>query len=132
MPIFSEVTGSPESILRPYLDAALKLTVSASLDSPSAPLFTSYYLQHASTSSSPSQSSPVDPPSTILVTPSLNPYLAELADSAATNAESVFWDAIQSLRSSQSQSASIGKVPSAENFWPPIVEQSADEQDEEW
>jgi hypothetical protein len=132
IPLLEPTSSSPELILKPYLDATLSLTAA---ESPTEPLFTTYYIQHPSRSSV--VSSPISNSSmpTVLVTPSPTTLLTESSDSAATNAEAVFWEAVHTLKS-------LGILPRVDNanpeqgdvesFWP-LIEGDPDEEGEaEW
>ncbi|KAF5349353.1 hypothetical protein D9758_011782 [Tetrapyrgos nigripes] len=119
-PISKDDTSSadPETILRPYLDATLRLASPDSSNPPSdapksiKPLFTTFYLQScpldassASTSSSTNASTQTATSAstpTYLITPSL-PLLPipSSPDEAATNAERVFWEAVRTLKGSR-------------------------------
>jgi len=118
LPVESENVGSPETLLRPYLDAVLSLAVDRS---PGQPLLTALYLDRVNVTP------PIPTPevaSMCLVTPPVyNERLPEAPDMAAVHAEEVFWKAVQLL---QTSSGSLGSTPSS--FWPP----AESEVDEEW
>lgn len=133
----STSSASPESLLKPYLDAMLALTIASSPSTPTEPLFTTYYIQNLSSlqppsTEPPSESLPTRPagrPSTVLITPTPSTLLPESADSATTNAEAVFWEAVKTLKS-LSPSADT-REEDIETFWPP-VEADPDEVVEDW
>lgn len=128
MPLLEPPSSSPESILKPYLDATLSLTLSSSQNPPTEPLFTTYYIQHINPPSSPV----LDSTSTVLVTPPPSILLPESSDSAATTAEAVFREAVRTLRPLHPTADSVnldeGQV---ETFWPP-VDGDPEEEAEEW
>ncbi|KAG7096397.1 hypothetical protein E1B28_003840 [Marasmius oreades] len=126
---------SPETLLKPYLQATLRLRAETSPDSePLTPIFTSFYNQrspppaHASTPRSPSTTSSTRSsvlPNYILVPQlSLQP-LPEPPDIANVNAEKVFWDAMRFLRP-QALSADQAEGLS---FWPPLPRDEEDDDD---
>jgi Rab proteins geranylgeranyltransferase component A len=120
---FLSTTSSAELLLKPYLEATLALTPSPSTQ----PLFTVFYIQHPP---------PPPPPSSslerrnFLVTPPPASRLPDAADSAATNAETVFWEAVSVLksvpRSGEEESLEI------DNFWPSQNAAAEEEAEEEW
>jgi Rab proteins geranylgeranyltransferase component A len=124
MKLLSSTVSSAESLLQPYLTATLALTPSP----PTTPLFTTFYIQHA----------PPPPPvytnpsghCTFLVIPAPNNLLPESADSAATDAETVFWEAVSLLkalpRHRDDESFEI------DSFWPSQKSVAEEEVDEEW
>jgi hypothetical protein len=133
MPILEQQSSSPETILKPYLDATLSLTVT-SPDSLTEPLFSTYYIQKLPPASSSKPSSPLlsDLPSTVLITPPPSTLLPESSDSAATNAEAVFHEAIRTLKSIQETLESVNLDEGEdEPFWP-LIEGNPDEEAEEW
>lgn len=126
-----EPSSSPETVLKPYVDAILSLTTMASSDTPAEPLFWIYYNQNLS----PSISSNISPPSslhippTVLITPLPSILLPETSDSAATNAEAVFHEALKSLQP-KAESAHVDAQDTVP-FWPPI-EGDPGEEAEQW
>lgn len=119
-------TVSPETLLKPYLDAILALGSSSpsaaeaeAIPTPRTPLFTLFYAQHPPVSLPPpvfASTSPPDGPdsstspstvtsssisvkdSTVLVTPPLPPSLAESSDLASQAAEAMFFKVVEVLR----------------------------------
>ncbi|KAI0693488.1 GDP dissociation inhibitor-domain-containing protein [Cytidiella melzeri] len=127
LPNNQSISQTPEQLLRPYLHATLRLASPESSDSLDVvePLFTLFYMQHPA-------SGPSKPSSSILRAVSYAPHLPEIADSAVTNAEGIFWDVIKSLKA-------VGRHPErndevdrgesdVESFWPPLeyVEENDD------
>lgn len=132
----STSSASPESLLKPYLDAMLALTNAPSSSTHTEPLFTTYYVQNLylpyppptepSSESLPASSSGRSP--TVLISPSPSTLLPESVDSATTNAEAVFWEAMKTLKS---LSPAGDKHEDIETFWPPI-EADPDEVVDDW
>ena len=132
MPLLNNDTPSQtaEELLRPYLDATLTL---ASTGSPSSgdlqPLFTMFYTRHpnGTVPGNPENSSSLSP---ILHTKPYAPHLPEIADSAATNGEAIFWDTIKALKTldrhpgrkngDDSGEDNIGMGREVDSFWPPL------------
>lgn len=119
IPPSPEASISPETLLKPYLDATLSLSSSPSTTAdPSSstpilvvPLFTSFYLQSPSSSLASSDSTSTSPPSpskysqaispqsSVLLTPAQTILpLPDWGDAAAVNAEAVFWKAVKVLQ----------------------------------
>jgi hypothetical protein len=124
----------PEPSIDPYLNTVL------SLANVSEPLFKLVYAQHVPWP--PSSASRIDQPSTCL-SPALPPHMVEIADSASSAAESLFFRVIDLLKSKSPQTwntestgeTSIGgdifselKVP----MWPPLEGPREDEGGEDW
>lgn len=144
MPLSSSSSESnPEQLLRPYLNATLALTRSDTSD-PVKPLFTMFYIQHPAPSPllpSPSASTSTSaPPILTPLPPSLTPILPESQDTASTNAEAVFWKAVDILKSlnrrrgrTEAETEEEGEFPEITSFWPPM-EADIDDNDEgdEW
>jgi Rab proteins geranylgeranyltransferase component A len=133
MPILDSVDTSPELLLRPYLEATLSLAVTPTLTSAPAPLFTIFYVQHSPPNEVPTT---VTATSKYLVTPSPSHLLSESLDSAATNAEAVFRDAISILKHSletvETQENAINTDMEAEEivpFWPTLSDNDGDTDD---
>jgi hypothetical protein len=128
MPLLDPSSSSPESILKPYLDATLSLTVPSSLDSRIEPLFTTYYIQRLDPPLSPVS----DAPSTVLITPPPSTLLPVSSDSAATNAEAVFREAVRALNSVRPTADSVNlDEEQIESLWPPM-DVYPEEEAEEW
>ena len=114
----------------------LTLTNAPSPSTRTEPLFTTYYIQKlsppipppAEPSSESLLTSSSDRPFTILISPSPSTLLPESADSATTNAEAVFWEAVKTLKS---LSPADGKHEDIKTFWPPI-EADLDEVVDDW
>ena len=124
--ILTDHESEPETVLRPYLDAALTLT-SSSLEDPTKPLMTLYYLQTMSVSDLVLLSD--DPRS--FTTTSDTPYIAEIADSAATHAEEAFFTIAKELEKrgvkrnkvkklGQEQEGAEEEEGPVTQFWPPF------------
>lgn len=136
MPLLEPTSSSPESILKPYLDATLSLTVTPLLMPLTQALFTMYYIQHPprppAAPSSPISNNLVP---TVLITPSPVTLLPESSNSAATNAEAVFWEAVHTLKSLGIRPRVDDTNPDQgdiEGFWP-LIEGDPDEGGEaEW
>lgn len=141
MPLAGPSSQTAEELLKPYLDATL--TLAASGDAEAAvvePIHSLFYIQHASP---PSQSSPeIQASSDPIFLPAQNSaLLAESADSAATNAETVFWKVVDTLKEvkGNKKAPTDEKVEEAgeketkekviDSFWPPISDTSVVEQD---
>jgi Rab proteins geranylgeranyltransferase component A len=125
-------TIPPESLLRPYLNTTLALASRPYATSPVQPLFTAYYIQHFP--------SPVTatPGSSFLIPPPPSHILSESLDTAVTNAEAVFWHAVDILKSSstesdlqagQSAETAASNIGNIDSFWPPL---SADPDEDDW
>ncbi|KAE9410705.1 FAD/NAD(P)-binding domain-containing protein [Gymnopus androsaceus JB14] len=113
----------PERLLKPYLDATLSLSLSSSSSSaatPVDPLFTSFYIQ------SPSSSSSAPSPSAI-------PNMQELGRRSCGGCREVFWKGVEVLKSRKGRKASeeavsgegmkegeFGVEINIESFWPSI------------
>ncbi|KAF9259929.1 FAD/NAD(P)-binding domain-containing protein [Marasmius fiardii PR-910] len=119
---------SPETLLKPYLQATVKLRTDPE---PLTPIFTSYYNQRSSppafapptpASPSTSESLRLSALSNYIVVPhlSLQP-LPEPPDIANINAEKVFWDVMRILR----PEALNAEEPS---FWPPLPRDDEDDE----
>ncbi|KAJ2984837.1 hypothetical protein NUW54_g10361 [Trametes sanguinea] len=132
-------SSSAEQLLRPYLRAALTLTVppSASAETqPAEPLFAVFYIQHP-VSSPLSASSEAD--SDIIVTPPCTPLLPAIADAATQNAEAMFWRAVEQLtgqgkpeeRDEKEEKGSEDDSEAIDSFWPPLDAAEA-EISEDW
>ena len=122
---------SAETALRPYLDAALTLTVS-----PASPLFTLFYKESVTKLAPPASDAAQ---STLITSPPYAPYLTEVGDSAASNAEAMFWDAVKALTASKRypKHAAEGETKAdedakngPESFWPPL--DYVEDDSEEW
>ncbi|KZT66985.1 FAD/NAD(P)-binding domain-containing protein [Daedalea quercina L-15889] len=128
LPLLEQTSESAEALLRPYLDATLGLVVPDPASSvPVQPLFSVFYIEHPeslaaapSTGDASALSVLRPPPSSILI--------SEQADSAAVNAEALFWKAVGALKA-------VGRRPKrrmddgedmgeeeveVEGFWPPL------------
>ncbi|OCH86038.1 FAD/NAD(P)-binding domain-containing protein [Obba rivulosa] len=123
-----EYSSSAEELMRPYLDATLSLTTSASDvagASPAQPLFTLFYIQQL-----PPSPASTDATSTTLVTPPATSLISELADAATEQAEKIFWRAAELLNASR-KSEDAKKVE-VESFWPPLDVIEDEPNLEEW
>ncbi|KAL6304085.1 GDP dissociation inhibitor-domain-containing protein [Sparassis latifolia] len=126
-------TQTAEHLLRPYVDATLSLTTRPSdCDAPHA-LFTLFYIQQPPTSS-PS----VEAHSALLLTPPCAPLMSERGDSAATEAETMFWKAVGALkaagrrpRAKDGEEAGRDEARDVGAFWPPL-DAAADETGDDW
>lgn len=133
------VTQSPEGLLRPYLDATLSLLSPRSPETNVAlsPVFSLFYMQHCRVPETKAQSA-VNLSPGILYSESYSPFLPEIADSAATQGESMFWSAVRALKAAErypQQTDRGGDVDAiqdlpreVESFWPPL-EHMEDEED---
>lgn len=119
-----EKPSSPESLLRPYLDALLNLAVDPS-KAPIKPLFTTFYFENPVL---PLNNSGKEHSSNYLI-PSAIPFasLPDTPDYAAVIAESTFKEAIRVLRETEGD-VQEGDVP----FWPPLQRDDDDDDDMEW
>jgi len=122
-----EESLSPESLLRPYLDALLNLAVDPS-KAPIKPLFTTFYFEN---SVLPLNNSGTEHLSNYLV-PSAIPFasLPDTPDYAAVIAESTFKEAVRVLRETGPAEGDVqeGNIP----FWPPLQRDDDDDDDMEW
>jgi hypothetical protein len=119
---------SPESLLRPYLDALLNLSVDPS-KVPIKPLFTTFYFEIPMT---PLKNPGIEHPSSYLV-PSAVPFapLPDMPDNAAIIAESTFKEAVTTLRATgpaKGDEQGGDDVP----FWPPLEKDDDDDNDMDW
>lgn len=117
------VTGGddPEQLLKPYVDAILSLT------NVSEPLFKVTYIQRVSQTSTP----PILTQSSVFVSPTLPPHLAEISDSASSAAEKIFFGVVDTLKA-KNPTAWTTETPDSENssgdrfvelkvpMWPPL------------
>jgi len=119
--------------LKPYLDATLSLTRTPSQDSPTEPLFSKFYTQKLSPTipSNVSAESGLDLPPTILITPPPSTLLPESSDSAATNAEAVFHEAVRTLKSLRPSIERVNLDEGEGPFWP-LSEGDSEEEGDEW
>jgi hypothetical protein len=120
--VLEPATSSPESFLRPYLDATLTLAQQSEAATPIQPLFTIFYNQELP----PRELSPMpsQAPSSYLVMPVNSCLLPDSSDTAATNAEAVFWEAVRVLKPLQRQSSHEDTETQRystgiNSFWPP-------------
>ena len=139
--LLNEATShSAEELLKPYLDATLSLAANnlETTESGSSPLQPLYVLFYGQDSSTPLQPGLQDLPSpnAIFIPPANSGIISELADTAAANAETVFWKVVEVLKEvkRQRRTAAEGEETKddelvIENFWPPISDISVVEQD---
>ncbi len=121
---------TPEGLLRPYVDALLRLAVNPSR-APLSPLFSLFYLEVPDAHVLPSEG---DPQASTYLVPAALPIasLPDFPDQATTAAEATFRAATQILRK-------LNPPPEAEGeegeeptpFWPPLPTDE-DEDDSEW
>ncbi|KAF8165133.1 GDP dissociation inhibitor-domain-containing protein [Crassisporium funariophilum] len=137
LPILSELESldSPESLLTPYLDALLSLSLDPA-ESPIQPLFTSFYLD-IPTDAPPSASAPAEAsmasPTYLVPAPLQITPFPDLPDDAARIAESTFMEAVKILQSQ----GHLGNLRIDEDgmnsdvvFWPPLpVDEEAEDSD---
>ncbi|KIP10590.1 hypothetical protein PHLGIDRAFT_22209 [Phlebiopsis gigantea 11061_1 CR5-6] len=117
MPLLDEEmkAQTPEQLLRPYLNAALTITLPHAAEDRLEPLFMLFYKQHPTTVLMPSDDE--SPP--LLPDPSIPLYLPEMADSSVHVAEATFWRAIEQLKAADV----------IDSFWPPL---DVVEEEDEW
>ncbi|KAI0056682.1 FAD/NAD-P-binding domain-containing protein [Artomyces pyxidatus] len=120
----------PETILNPYLDAILSLTVSPSPEAsiPPTPLFTLFYAEHPSERTQ--STSTENKSSTVLVSPPISTALSETSDAASDAAEVLFFKAIEILKARRREAWTVregsveagsgGDVFEELKFWPPL------------
>ena len=124
----------PEPSIDPYLNTIL------SLANVSEPVFKLVYIQHVPWS--PSSTSGIDQPP-VFISPALPPHLAEIADSASSAAESLFFRVIDLLKTKNPQTwtaESTGEASAAGDkfsqlkipMWPPSEGPREDEGGEDW
>ncbi|KAH9843639.1 FAD/NAD-P-binding domain-containing protein [Rhodofomes roseus] len=138
LPLLEQTTRSAEALLRPYVDATLSLTVPDSASPTSTqPLFTLFYIEHPDLPPSSSAASESQIPS-ILAPLRSSTLLPEQADSATTNAETLFWKAVSALkaagrrpkrRTGEGEEEGEEEVE-VEGFWPPL--DIVDDPEEDW
>lgn len=128
LPASSDTAQTPESLLRPYLDATLTLLSrpSPNTDTSDEPLFSLFYRQrsaHALITTEATSKTPSD----ILIAEAYSPYFPEIADSAARQAESTFWRAVEALKAAgrvqqkmEDEEGAEGNARDVESFWPPL------------
>ncbi|KDQ65124.1 hypothetical protein JAAARDRAFT_188375 [Jaapia argillacea MUCL 33604] len=131
-----------KAILTPYVNATMALTKRPSSgDVVSDPIFTLFYIQNQLLPSN--SENEVTPPlpdlETCFTTPPISPTLSECADSAAMNAEKLFWKAVNALKGHPTHTPGQGEeIPEGqdlveiESFWPPLETIVDDEGDESW
>jgi hypothetical protein len=108
--------STSECLLKPYLDATLALTHTSL-----TPLFTLFYIYHPPLPSSNHSSA-----TTCLTTPPKSVLLSESADSSATIAESLFWEASTILKSLPQHA-----TKEIDRMWP-LVDVSVEDDADEW
>ncbi|KAI0052654.1 FAD/NAD(P)-binding domain-containing protein [Auriscalpium vulgare] len=138
---FSNSEKSPESQLKPYLDAILSL-ISSSDDGASTAeaLFKVFYIQHPH--QTPTLATTGAEAATALLIPSVSTALTETADASSVAAEAVFFKAVEILkakhpeawspRDSETKSGSGGDVFEEIAFFPPTEFDDAEDAGEEW
>ncbi|KAI0314736.1 GDP dissociation inhibitor-domain-containing protein [Amylostereum chailletii] len=150
LPFTDPTDVTPESLLKPYLNALLSLLSSPAPSEPHhepapgrstpEPLFSLFYIQHPP--STPSSTSAPSPNPTLLVTPPPVPGLSATADAASASAEALFFRAVESLKAlrpelnvdmeeGEAHSGSGGDVFAELKFWPPL-EGEPEDVGEEW
>lgn len=107
-------------MLKPYLDAMLGLTTSAPTDLSPTPLFTTYYSQALSATDAMHDDLDIS----VLVAPTPQPLMSEVSDTAAINAEMLFWKAINALKS-----FNYPEINKIEEFW--VSDTAPDDEDPE-
>jgi hypothetical protein len=110
---------SPETMLQPYLEAALTLTKE---DQPITPLFSLFYtqLEHGLSSGEDRW-----------LVPRVTTLISECADSAAIVAEEMFRKSVRvldDLRRERGAEVAGGPVP----FWPPLEDEGGNGEVEDW
>lgn len=122
MPVPSDQTPgqTPEQILRPYLDATLSFACD-----PVQSLFTLFYMQQ-----SDGRVASLDSQTSVFHIDPYSRYLPEIADSAVTNAETIFWRVMKVLQENRSQPNQDGRgndqeqgesrSREIESLWPPL------------
>ncbi|KAA1465894.1 FAD/NAD(P)-binding domain-containing protein [Dentipellis sp. KUC8613] len=138
-----DASSSPETTLKPYLDAILHLTEpSTESPEPPAPLYTLFYTQHPLQTALPASENSASDTPTVLLTPDSSITLTESSDAATQAAEALFFKAVDVLRAKrpdlwtveegQEESGSGGDVfQEIKTFWPPL-ERDPDGEPEEW
>lgn len=122
IPCLTETSGAPEHLLQPYLNAVLLLRGPGTLASQSSPLFTVFYSQvFLGADLSHPESGIAD--AGVITSPSPQPFLTELSDSSASQAESLFWKAIHALKLCGHPQAG-----SVEKFWSSGMHQDDEDQ----
>ncbi|KAJ7439847.1 GDP dissociation inhibitor-domain-containing protein [Mycena latifolia] len=124
----STAPPDPQNLLKPYLDATLALAPPVSdSDAPLTPIFSTFYMQHATAPRAEEDSTPGVPH--LAPTP-LPPALAlpDAGDAAAVHAESVFWEAVKILRPLALQPDADDEV-AITGFWPPVEHKDDEEED---
>ncbi|CDO78059.1 hypothetical protein BN946_scf184826.g4 [Trametes cinnabarina] len=122
-------SSSAEELLKPYLRAALTLTVPPSAlpdTQPCEPLFTVFYIHHPASAPTTSPSPETDP--NIIMTPPCTRLLPAIADAATENAEAMFWIAVERLtgkgqpegESEKEEKGPEGDSKVIDSFWPPL------------
>ncbi|KAJ8508448.1 hypothetical protein ONZ45_g9293 [Pleurotus djamor] len=120
---------SPQELLNPYLTHLASLT-SPPGDASSPILFKLFYAErtpsplHLTSNSS-------DISHSVIRTPSPTVQATEFFDSATSIAESVFWQTIKALRSTQ-RPGDANPVVDIESFWPPVDQSDGDDDNEDW
>lgn len=135
MPLLDEEmkAQTPEQLLRPYLNAALTITLPHAAEDSLEPLFMLFYKQHPTTVLMPSDDE--SPP--LLPDPPIPLYLPEMADSSVHVAEATFWRAIEQLKAAgrrprPKEGADSGGTEAPDvidSFWPPL---DVVEEEDEW
>lgn len=130
----SDDIPSPETLLTPYLEALLALSLDTT-ESPIKPLFTAFYLEvSASTTSSEPSSSESAEPSTYLVPPPLQIRpLPDLPDDATNIAEYTYTEAVKTLQKLGIRNSESGDEQGIDEpivFWPPLP--IDDDEDSDW
>ena len=136
MPLLDTTSQSAEELLKPYLDAILSLTSPTSNNHSqiSKPLFTLFYLEQPPTTSTLTASAlSAEPDGRVFYVPSSIPshHMSEIADSATTVAEELYWKSVQRLESlGKKAKGEEGESEGAEEtkrMWPPLVVDAGDD-----
>ena len=116
----SDPKASPETMLRPYLEAILTLTKGGqSIE----PIFSLFYtqLEHSTPSARKDR----------LFVPGITTLISECADSAAVVAEEMFREAVRTLGDLQRERGA--EIPEESvPFWPPLEDEASNGEVEDW
>lgn len=124
-----ESESDAETILRPYLDAVLHLTGDSEA-APVQPLSTAFFFDNQGPDQSPASAASQDTPRHFLIPPLAYSTFPELPDNAAKIAETVFHQAIRSLRAFKGDPQAASTEEEEVDFWPPMEPEEDNSDDE--
>ncbi|KAJ7982823.1 GDP dissociation inhibitor-domain-containing protein [Mycena polygramma] len=127
LPLPGNSHGTPEALLKPYLDAVLALAQDANADADVAPLFSTFYVQKPHVDATPKEEEAEASLAPVPLPPVLP--LPDAGDAAAVHAERVFWEAVKILRPGSGESDLEDADGAITALWPPMEERDEDQDD---